>query len=197
MTSDGSFRVRVWLFACLGAMALACSSKPDFGTLPRVEVPIERPPPKAEPPKKKEPEPEPQVTHDPADPKAVRSRRHVELTIGFSGGEMSLLGHREVESKLPQPSARRVGRFAAELWVGRTLLERVRFDFPLLAAPDEGVLEPGLSTKATVKLPSVERATRLRILDRKTRDAIVVPWPLEGSSSRVRSGGMAGAPGVE
>jgi len=89
----------------------------------------------------------------------------------------------------PQPTARRIGRFAFELWVGRELVDRVRFDFPLLAtepppAPtsprpihDTPRFAPGARVSVVLRVPVSERATRARILDRATGEVIDVTWP--------------------
>ncbi len=79
---------------------------------------------------------------------------------------------------LPKPisTPRRMGRFALELWIGHELIERVRFDFPLLAAEERpGVtrrplhdapsLAPHAIARIRVSLPASPRATRLLLVD--------------------------------
>jgi hypothetical protein len=65
------------------------------------------------------------------------------------------------------------------------LLERIRFDFPLLGAgaPEENdALEGGLTTETKVRIPWSDRANHARILDRKTRKSVEIPWPPEQAS---------------
>lgn len=97
----------------------------------------------------------------------------------------------------PLPTARRIGRFAFELWLGRELIDRLRFDFPLLASeePREGSrrplhetprFAPGARVSVTLRVPASERATGARILDRATGDTIAVTWPPPSSDGVAR-----------
>ena len=69
-----------------------------------------------------------------------------------------------------------MGRFAIELFEGPTLIERVRFDFPMLGPPeplDAGYMAPpslqkNLTTRIGVMFPAVNRGTRLELWDRAT-----------------------------
>ncbi|HEU4582536.1 MAG TPA: hypothetical protein VFS67_29970 [Polyangiaceae bacterium] len=97
----------------------------------------------------------------------------------------------------PEPSARRIGRFAFELWIGAALLERIRFDFPLLAAevPRSGTrrplhedpsFAPGARVSIRLQVPASSRATRAQILDRATGQVTPVDWPpREGTSAQL------------
>jgi hypothetical protein len=80
-----------------------------------------------------------------------------------------------------------IGRFAIELWRGVELVERVRFDFPLLGASDpsgstrNGInMELGLETERDVWVPLLREATRAQIVDRKTGDIVNLSWPPPG-----------------
>ena len=88
----------------------------------------------------------------------------------------------------PASSARRIGRFAFELWLGAELIERIRFDFPLLAAEvprtgehvplrEEPSFAPGARVSATVRVPASARAVRAHILDRASGQTTAVDWP--------------------
>jgi len=83
---------------------------------------------------------------------------------------------------------RHVGRFAVELWVGAELIDRVRFDFPLLAADPapqgrkrplrgEPSFGPGAETSRDVLVPVSDRATRAVLVDRLDGRTIPLPWP--------------------
>jgi hypothetical protein len=96
----------------------------------------------------------------------------------------------------PQATGRRIGRFAFELWLGRELIERLRFDFPLLATetprtgPRKPLREvpsfaPGARVSVTLDVPASERATAARILDRATGATVAVPWPPHATGNAV------------
>jgi hypothetical protein len=81
-----------------------------------------------------------------------------------------------------------MGRFAVELWVGKELVDRVRFEFPLLGAdfaPSPGThqergaprFSKGADTTATVRVPSSDRATSAQVVDRLTGTLVAIPWP--------------------
>ena len=88
----------------------------------------------------------------------------------------------------PTEGVRRTGRFALELWQADVLVERVRFDFPLLAAetPNAGPLKPlrpeplfapGAEVSTKVSVPAVVNTTHAVIVDRTTHEATTLPWP--------------------
>lgn len=78
-----------------------------------------------------------------------------------------------------------MGRFALELFEGPTLIERVRFDFPMLGVPDgpdAGMrtaprFEPKLRTRIGVLFPATKRGTRLELWDRARDVRMPLPWP--------------------
>jgi hypothetical protein len=87
-----------------------------------------------------------------------------------------------------QATPRRIGRFAFELWLGHELIDRSRFDFPLLAGEtprsesrqmlrEVPSFAPGARVSVTLSVPASQRATRARILDRATGDSVTVAWP--------------------
>lgn len=165
----------------LGAAALGLSSctKPiPLTELPTISIPIERKPPAgdAPPPKPKEPAAPPAVHHAP-DPTPVRSAEQVDLYLRFEGGKLHFVKSERVTLASAESTPRRMGRFAAELWLGTELIERLRFDVPLLAAEGGEAIESGLVADVTIRLPLLERATRLEILDRKTEERLTIDWP--------------------
>ena len=76
-----------------------------------------------------------------------------------------------------------MGRFALELYEGPTLIERVRFDFPLLVeGEDAGAKKPPsitrhLTSRIGVVFPVTSRGTRLELWDRGTDRRWTLPWP--------------------
>jgi hypothetical protein len=155
-----------------------CSKPVQMGQAPNIVIPIERKPPPgdAPPPASREPEPPPAV-HQAPDPAPNRSAAQVDLMLRFEGGRLHLLGSQRVTLEIAEATPRRMGRFAAELWLGTELIERLRFDVPLLAADGGEALEAGLATDVTIRLPLLERANRLEIVDRKTEEKLTLEWP--------------------
>ncbi|MEI9951998.1 MAG: hypothetical protein WDO74_24185 [Pseudomonadota bacterium] len=108
---------------------------------------------------------------------------------------------------LPKPisTPRRMGRFALELWIGRELIDRVRFDFPLIAAEetpgvtrrplhDAPSLVPHAVARIRVSLPASPRATRLVLVDRARETLQELPWPPDREPSAPTPSASAGAP---
>jgi hypothetical protein len=125
------------------------------------------------------------IGRDPPDPPPVKSRKQWVFDLRWSKGEPYLLGVHAIDLGAPQETPRAMGRFALELLEGPALVERVRFDFPLLGADepaDGGFFAPPtlgakLSTRIGVMFPAVSRGTRLELLDRATNRRWPLPWP--------------------
>jgi hypothetical protein len=122
------------------------------------------------------------------DPVPLTTANQWEFSLQYSKGTVRVVGVREVVLERPMPTARRVGRFAIELHVGSELVDRVRFDFPLLAAdaapdglrhPLHGPVRfaPGAETSQRVLVPGSDRATSALVLDRLTGDRVPLAWP--------------------
>jgi hypothetical protein len=110
----------------------------------------------------------------------------------YEGGRVTVASVRPLVFRQPIVTARQMGRFAIELWIGHELVERVRFDFPLLAAepPPPGVAAsrsrplhepPRVAADArlerTVLVPASSRATRALLVDRATGSGQPLRWP--------------------
>ena len=126
--------------------------------------------------------------HFDPDPAPLVTARAWEYDLRYARGALSVAGVRPVDLPKPVPTVRRMGRFALELRVGPVLVERVRFDFPLLAAdsPPEGPkrplhaeprFSPGAETSVRVLLPREDRSTSAAVIDRLTGDVVKLPWP--------------------
>jgi len=122
----------------------------------------------------------------PADPAPLVTRRQWVIKLGYKSGQVSFRGAQRIELPKPSPTPRSFGRFAVELYVGKELVDRVRFDFPLLGADDVGGDAPAghaprftalLSTQASVTVPHSERATRAVLVDRANGAVWPLPWP--------------------
>jgi len=105
--------------------------------------------------------------------------------LRWERGDVYLVQVRKVDAGAVQPTPRVMGRFALELYEGPTLIERVRFDFPMLGAEearDAGSktpprFEPKLKTRIGVIFPATPRGTRLELWDRAQDRRWPLPWP--------------------
>jgi hypothetical protein len=121
----------------------------------------------------------------PPDPEPLVERSQWVFDLRWDRGDVWLLDVRSMDLPVAQPTPRVMGRFALELFEGKALIERVRFDFPLLGAPeafDGGQaftpsLTPKLRTRIGVVFPATSRGTRLELLDRATGHRWSILWP--------------------
>lgn len=121
------------------------------------------------------------------DPIALNTRHQWVIDLRYRSGNITYGGARRVELPRPTSTPRVMGRFAVELYVGPQLVDRVRFDFPLLGADELAgearrwdsppSFERKLSTQAAVMVPHSERATRAILVDRATGRSWRLPWP--------------------
>ncbi|MBN2192673.1 MAG: hypothetical protein JW751_07630 [Polyangiaceae bacterium] len=134
---------------------------------------------------------QPARSPDLPDPEPLRLERQWEYEITYDRGRVSVTKVRPLLFDKPVVTPRRVGRYAIELWIGRELVDRIRFDFPVLAAeepPASRVRQPlheppslalGATVRRVVLVPASPRATRAVIVDRATGETIPLPWPPE------------------
>jgi hypothetical protein len=122
------------------------------------------------------------------DPAPLVTAHQWDLTLHYAKGTVALEAAKSVELRAAAPTSRQMGRFAVELWVGKELVDRVRFEFPLLGAdfaPSPGThqergaprFSKGADTVATVRVPSSDRATAAQVVDRLTGAVVPIPWP--------------------
>lgn len=122
------------------------------------------------------------------DPEPLRLDAQWEYELRHVDGRVTVARVTSRRLAAPAVTVRRTGRWALELWIGRELVDRVRFDFPLLAAetPREGsrrplhepaTFAPGLDATVVVLVPASPRATRLELVDRATGAVERLPWP--------------------
>lgn len=120
------------------------------------------------------------------DPPARASKKQWTVDITARAGKVS--AERAASSLLKQPaeSPRVVGRFALELYVGPELLDRVRFNVPLMGNgpvehstkrayhdPDTNLV----TTSLKVRLADNPRAAYLVLVDRVTEERTRFEWP--------------------
>lgn len=121
----------------------------------------------------------------PPDPPALSEREQWVFVLRWAHDDAYLVAVHKTDMGAPHPTPRVMGRFALELYEGPTLIERARFNFPMLGAaeaPDAGWktaprFEPGLKTRIGVFFPATKRGTRLELWDRATDRRWPLPWP--------------------
>ncbi len=117
------------------------------------------------------------------DPPSVSSKKHWVIDIPVRQGKPSFAVVRSVDLSKPEPTARVMGRFAVEFWIGKELLDRVRFDVPLLEDPTKrknrrlGSPEFAVNTRLSVRLADNGRATSVLLVDRATGEVQAYAWP--------------------
>lgn len=125
-------------------------------------------------------------TDDQPDPTPLRQTEQYEYTFHYENGKVTLANVRALRYKQPIVTARRMGRFAVELWIGHELIDRVRFDFPLLGDEEPPQARRPLYERSTrmggpfdvvVIVPNASRARQARLVDRATREEAVLAWP--------------------
>jgi hypothetical protein len=131
------------------------------------------------------------------DPLPLTTRHQWVLDLAYHATEVSLRDARRIALPRPTPTPRMTGRFAVELYVGRELIDRVRFNFPLLGAGDVGddgvrwdappSFERGLSASTAVMIPHSERTTRALVIDRATGRKWPIAWPPAGTDAGPRA----------
>jgi hypothetical protein len=125
---------------------------------------------------------------DPPDPTPLLSAEQWVFDLQYARGDVLLLGTTVRTLEKPVATSRAFGRFALELWDRDTLIERVRFDFPLLGAgvgtTDAGVdFSKGLVSRIGVVFPKVAAKANanehLVLVDRATGIRRALVWPLK------------------
>ena len=125
------------------------------------------------------------ISHIPPDPAPMRERGQWIFDLRWDRGDVYLLGVHRIDLPTPQETPRAMGRFALELFEGPTLIERVRFDFPLLGDEprDAGGIRKvpyfgaKLSTRIGVMFPATNRGTKLQLVDRASDKRWDLAWP--------------------
>jgi hypothetical protein len=140
------------------------------------------------------PEAAPAAVASPPDPEPLRTAAQWKFEIASDAGVLKVASVTRVDLPKPIVSARRMGRYAIELWIGSELVERVRFDLPLLSGTESGVkleaaqkpldLEKGAHVRTLVMVPRAERARRAVLVDRATNQIQALPWPPDRDAAR-------------
>lgn len=128
------------------------------------------------------------------DPSPTETQAYYELELRHCEGNVYVVHTQRVELDRPTTLPTKMGRFAVELWIGHELLERSRFDFPLLGAETN---ESGLYSSAkfgpkadvtwTVLVSERVRANQAWVVDRLTGKRWDLDWPPGDTPRAARS----------
>ena len=151
-------------------------------------------------------------TVDPPDPKPLHTRDWIVYEFSYTNGKVEVQSQRRELTKKARDTARVIGRYAIELWIGCELIDRVRFSFPLQAAEQFRAPstrhalheQPSLTANAqlacTVRVPLDARTTRAELVDRGTGARSSLAWPpnlptsSNASSQQTKPGSLTAAP---
>jgi hypothetical protein len=125
------------------------------------------------------------------DPPGQASRKQWTVEVTARAGKVTVTRATAMMLDKPEASPRLMGRFALELYVGPALLDRVRFNLPLMDAPVEGERRRHLSrprfdqvsTKLQVRVADNPRAAYLLLVDRATGESQRFDWPPDANGS--------------
>ena len=119
------------------------------------------------------------------DPPALARKKQWVFEVAYKDGKPKVERARAVTVAQSASTPRMMGRFALELYVGRELLDRVRFNFPLTGDPPEKSHRrtfgrptfENVTTRLKVTMADNPRATRAQLVDRATGATQRLPWP--------------------
>ncbi|MEO7331204.1 MAG: hypothetical protein ABI193_21695 [Minicystis sp.] len=122
------------------------------------------------------------------DPPAHPARKQIVFDIAVRRGKASIEKTRSVMLPKPAETARTTGRFALELRIGNQLLDRLRFNVPMMGdePPQRSKKRPfrapsldDVTTRVTAQIADHPRATYLLLIDRITGEEQRFDWPPE------------------
>jgi hypothetical protein len=121
------------------------------------------------------------------DPAPIASKKQWVFEVATKGGKITVDRAQPKAVDKPTETPRAVGRFAIELWIGRELLDRVRFNPPGMGAEQpegkrNGFPKPrfdDIVTRFSVRMADNPRAAYLLVIDRETGDTQKLFWPPE------------------
>jgi len=128
------------------------------------------------------------------DPPPLTEKTQWVFDLRWDQGDVYLLMVRKIDMPTPMTTPRATGRFALELSEHGALVDRVRFDFPLMAVPDNdaGVrITAKLRTRIGVFFPATKRGDKLELVDRLAGQRYAMPWPPQEGVQSVDGGAVA------
>ncbi|MEJ7732362.1 MAG: hypothetical protein WKG00_24555 [Polyangiaceae bacterium] len=149
----------------------------------------------------------------PPDPPSQATRKQWLFDVSYKGGVASATRARAAMRDKPAGSARVFGRFAVELWVGKELLDRVRFNVPLTGddrdpagaendpdrrtdrSPFKRPSFDQVTTRTVVQIADSPRAAWAQLIDRATGATRRYWWPPEPNGTLLPMVPAAGVDG--
>lgn len=136
------------------------------------------------------------------DPPVQKNTKHWVFDIDVKSGVVSLGKARAATTPKPEGTPRVMGRYALEIYSGRELLDRVRFNVPGMGdgvREDKRILKrPGMdriTTKFSVRIADNPRTNWARVVDRATGDEVYISWPPDAPPPSTKSdAGVDAAP---
>jgi hypothetical protein len=120
------------------------------------------------------------------DPPGHPDHKQWVFDVAAFDGKPSIEKVRPVTLEMPAETRRMMGRFAIELYVGPELLDRIRFNIPLMGDgpqernPRHPFPRPGfehVTTRLRVQMADNPRAAYAVLVDRATGDSARFAWP--------------------
>jgi hypothetical protein len=128
------------------------------------------------------------------DPPSRASQKQWIFDVTMKGNQVRAERAKPATFDKAAETPRVLGRFALELWVGRELLDRVRFNVPLMGGePTIGNrnrlpkprFEENLTAHVSARMADNPRAAYLLLVDRETGDFQKMEWPPEADGHLV------------
>jgi hypothetical protein len=122
------------------------------------------------------------------DPPTQASRRQWNVDLVAHGGKVAAERATSIMLDRPAETPRVMGRFALELYIGRELLDRVRFNVPLMGGEvsvgnrnrrTRPRFEDNVTAHLSARISDNPRASYLLLVDRETGDTQKLEWPPE------------------
>lgn len=120
------------------------------------------------------------------DPPVRASTSQWVFDLGYTNRQLTIKRVAPATVKVPRGTARMMGRFALELYVGRELLDRLRFNVPLTADPPDPTRRrrtfarptfENVTTRLRLSMAHSPRAAWLAVVDRATGEEQRFWWP--------------------
>lgn len=122
------------------------------------------------------------------DPPARANRKQWTIEIQSKGGKVTAERAKSAMLDKPAETPRVIGRFALELYIGSELLDRVRFNVPLMGdEPPQGNrnrlprprFDQNVTARVNVRIADNSRASYLLLVDRESGATQKLLWPPE------------------
>jgi hypothetical protein len=139
----------------------------------------------------------------PPDPPVNLATKHWVFTIDVQSGIVSLGPARSATTSKPEGTPRVMGRWAIEIYAGKELLDRVRFNVPGMGdgphTDDKRILKrpsmDRITTHFDVRIADNPRTTSAKLVDRATGDETPIDWPPDAPPAQADAGTDAASDG--